>query len=91
MHRLYYSACMAQVTIRQVEEDWVVKAKALAAARGVSMNSVLIDALKRGLEVDGKPRRSNLDRFAGDSPDKFGPDWEEAMRVFETVDEEIWK
>jgi len=80
------SACVTQVTIRQVEEDWVAKAKALAPAKGVPMNSVLVDALKRGLEVEGACRRSNLDRFAGDSADEFGAEWEESMAVFEAID-----
>lgn len=82
---------MTQVTVRQVEEAWVAKAKAVAAERGVSMNSVLVDALKKGLEVEGKTRRNNLDRFAGDSPQEFGADWDKAMEVFEIIDEETWK
>jgi hypothetical protein len=82
---------MAQVTIRKVEEDWVAKAKALAVAKGVSMNSVLVDALKRGLEVEGACRRTNLDRFAADSPDEFGADWNESMKVFEAIDEEAFE
>ena len=81
---------MTQVTIRQVEEDWVAKAKALAAAKGVSMNAVLVDALKRGLEVEGTCRRTNLDCFAGDSPDEFGAEWEESMEVFEAIDEKAF-
>ena len=82
---------MAQVTIRRVEEAWIAKAKAVAAEKGVSMNSVLVDALKKGLEVEGRTRRNNLDRFAGDSPDDFGADWDKAMEIFEIIDEETWK
>lgn len=82
---------MTQVTIRQVQEEWVTKAKSVAAEKGVSMNSVLVDALKKGLEVEGKVRRNNLDRFAGDSPDDFGADWDKTMEVFEVIDEETWK
>ena len=82
---------MTQVTIRQVQEEWVTKAKAVAAEKGVSMNSILVDALKKGLEVEGKTRRNNLDRFAGDSPDDFGTDWDKTMEVFEVIDEETWK
>lgn len=82
---------MTQVTVRQVQEEWVAKAKAVAAEKGVSMNSVLVDALKKGLEVEGKTRRNNLDRFAGDSPDDFGADWDKAMEKFEIIDEETWK
>jgi hypothetical protein len=41
-----------------VKEAWVAKAKADAAERGVSMNQVLVDALQRGLGVDGSRRRT---------------------------------
>ena len=82
---------MTQVTIRQVQEEWVTKAKSVAAEKGISMNSVLVDALKKGLEVEGKTRRYNLDRFAGDSPDDFGASWDKTMEVFEVIDEETWK
>ncbi len=56
---------MTQVTIRRVEESWVAKAKADAAARGVSMNQVLVDALQQGLGVEGKKKTNGLERFAG--------------------------
>jgi len=82
---------MTQVTVRRVEEQWVAKAKAIAAARGVSMNTVLVDALAKGLGVDGTPRRNGLEKFAADSPDDFGPDWEESMEAFHTIDPELWR
>ncbi|MFC7339132.1 hypothetical protein ACFQY0_18205 [Haloferula chungangensis] len=44
---------MTQVTTRQVEDEWVAKAKAKAAERGVSMNTVLVEALRTGLGVNG--------------------------------------
>jgi hypothetical protein len=79
---------MGQVTIRQVEAAWVATAKEIATENGVSMNSVLVAALKRGLEVEGKTRATNLDKFAGDSPTEFGVDWDKAMAVFETLEDE---
>jgi hypothetical protein len=82
---------MTQVTVRRVEEQWVAKAKAIAAERGVSMNTVLVDALAKGLGMDGKPRRNGLEKFAADSPDDFGRDWEESMEFFNTIDPELWK
>lgn len=83
---------MTQVTVRRVDEEWIAKAKAVAAEKGVSMNSVLVEALGRGLGVAGEPvRKDNLDRFAADSPDAFGPGWDKAMEVFEKVDPELWK
>jgi hypothetical protein len=82
---------MTQVTIRQVEEEWVAKAKALAAEKGVSMNAVLAAALKKGLGVDGKPKTNGLERFSGTRPEGFGPEFEVAMEECSRIDEEAWK
>jgi hypothetical protein len=91
MHIHKQCACMTQVTIRQVEEEWVAKAKALAAEKGVSMNAVLAAALKKGLGVDGKPRTNGLERFSGTCPEGFGPEFEVAMEECSRIDEETWK
>ena len=91
MHIHKQCACMTQVTIRQVEEEWVAKAKALAAEKGVSMNAVLAAALKKGLGVDGKPKTNGLERFSGTCPEGFGPEFEAAMEECSRIDEETWK
>jgi hypothetical protein len=79
-----------QVTIRRVEEDWIKKAKAEAQAKGISMNEVLRRALAIGLGIGGERRRkSNLDRYAGDSD--FGTEWESYLnKDLQKVDEELW-
>lgn len=85
---------MAQVTIRRVEDEWIKQAKAEAKNLGVSMNQVLVDALARGLGVDGKKKTNGLEKFAGCMPfesDEERNQWEESMKVFEQVDEELWK
>jgi hypothetical protein len=80
---------MTQVTIRRVEEKWVAKAKAEAKRRGVSMNQVLIDALARGLGVQGKPPLNGLEKLAGDSD--FGPEWDDYLEELSEVNPEDWK
>ncbi len=81
---------MKQVTIRRVEESWLTKAKAEAERRGVSMNEVLREGLRRGLGIEGEcVRKSNLDKYAGDSD--FGPDWDEFLeKDLKRLDEELW-
>lgn len=81
---------MKQVTIRRVEESWLTKAKAEAERRGVSMNEVLREGLRRGLGIEGeRVRKSNLDKYAGDSD--FGPDWDEFLeKDLKRLDEELW-
>ncbi len=85
---------MGQVTVRKIDDEWVAAAKAEAARRGVSMNTVLREAIAKGLGLasgGSPPRKSNLDRFAGDSPDEFGDEWEASMEVFNEVDPDLWK
>lgn len=82
---------MTQVTVRNVDEAWVAKAKAEAGRRGVSMNAILVEALAKGLGVAVGKGSNGLEKFAGDSPDAFGPDWDEAMRECERVDPEDWQ
>ncbi len=84
-------ACMTQVTVRRVDEAWVAKAKSEAAKRKVSMNQVFVEALGRGLGVQGeRVRVANLDRYAGDSD--FGPGWDEFLeKDLKKTDGELWK
>jgi selenocysteine-specific translation elongation factor len=82
---------MTQVTIRQIDEKLVSAAKAKAAERGVSMNTVLKEAVKRGLGIVEKKKSNGLERFAGSCPDEFGEDWKKRMAVFDEIDEVLWK
>jgi|TARA_B110000037_G_scaffold46432_1_gene56849 hypothetical protein len=63
------------VTIRQLEDEWVSAAKAKAAERGVSMNTVLKEAVKSGLGIVDKKKTNGLERCAGSCPDEFGEDF----------------
>jgi len=82
---------MTQVTIRQLDDEWVSAAKARAAERGVSMNTVLKEAVKSGLGIVDKKKTNGLERFAGACPDEFGEEWDKRMEVFNEIDEESWK
>ena len=82
---------MTQVTIRQVEEEWVAKAKADAAARGVSMNTVLREAVRRGLGLEGGKRTNGLEKYAGDSAELFDEGFDEAMKECSKIDPRDWE
>jgi len=82
---------MTQVTVRRVEEEWVAKAKAEAERRGVSMNTVLREAVKKGLGIVDKKATNGLERFAGSCPEEFGEEWDKRMEVFDEIDEGLWK
>ena len=77
------------MTIRRVDERCVAKAKAEAQRRGVSMNEILRESLRRGLGVDAELRTNGLERFAGDSD--FGPDWDGYLEELNRVDPEDWQ
>jgi hypothetical protein len=79
------------VTIRELEDEWVSAAKARAVERGVSMKTVLKEAVKSGLGIVDKKNTNGLERFAGTCPDEFGEDWDKWMEVFNQIDEESWK
>lgn len=81
---------MTQVTIRRVDEAWVEKAREEAARLKVSMNQVLVDALRRGLGVHTEPvKKTNLDVYAGDSD--FGAGWDDFLeKDLKRIDSELW-
>ena len=80
---------MKQITVRQVDERCLSEAKRIAATRGLSMNTVLVEALERGLGLTGGTRRNGLEKYAGDSD--FGPEWEARMQAFDRIDPGDWK
>jgi hypothetical protein len=81
---------MTQVTVRKVEETWIAKAKAEAKTRQVSMNTVLVEALRTGLGITHQ-KTNGLGKFSGSCPDDFAADWQARMDVFEKIDDDLWK
>ena len=85
---------MTQVTVRNIEEEGVAKAKAEAVARKVSMNSVLKEAIGRALGVVVAKPSNGLEKFAGCMPfesDKEGKQWKEHLVDCARIDPEEWK
>ncbi|MEO7724909.1 MAG: hypothetical protein ABIU29_09530 [Chthoniobacterales bacterium] len=79
-----------QYTLRQVPEKIDTKLRSVAASRGISLDEAAIDALAKGLGVDGVPvLHHDLDEFLKTWQED--PEFDEAMRIFEMVDESLWK
>ncbi len=79
-----------QYTLRQVPENIDAKLRSVAAARGISLNEAAIEALAKGLGVTGVPMlHHDLDEFL--QTWREDPQFDEAIRVFEMVDENLWK
>lgn len=85
---------MTQVTVRNIEDEWVEMAKAEAVARKVSMNSVLKEAIARGLGVKKVKASNGLEKFAGCMPfesDEERKQWDEHLADCGQIETEEWK
>jgi hypothetical protein len=85
---------MAQVTVRKVDDSVVAKAKEEAERKGVSMNTVLREAIGRGLGLTEEVKTNGLEKFSGVMPFESKQEereWEESMRGFDEIDENLWK
>ena len=79
-----------QYTIRAVPDviDRALRRRAKREAK--SLNSVVVEALARGLELDAKPvEHTDLDHLIGTWQDD--PGFDPAIAVFERIDEDAWK
>ena len=87
-----YTAGMktTQYTIRNIPEqvDRLVRQQAKKTHK--SLNAVLLAALKRGIGVADEPAEyHDLDELAGSWV--ADPEFDDAMKAFESIDEELWK
>jgi hypothetical protein len=87
-----YIACIMnmQYTIRAVPAaiDRTLRRRARQEAK--SLNTVALEALARGLELDAKPiEHSDLNGLIGSWQED--PEFDRAIADFERVDEEAWK
>lgn len=80
---------MKQITVRKVHDSCLAQAKRLSRERGVAMNTILVEALEKGLGFDAGMAKNGLERFAGDSD--FGPGWEAHLEELRQVNPEDWK
>lgn len=80
---------MKQITVRRVRESCLDEAKRRAKLEGVAINTVLVQALEKGLGIDEPKRTNGLEKFAGDSD--FGPDWDAHLSELNQVNPEDWK
>jgi hypothetical protein len=90
--RSAYNAGMGskQYTIRAVPDRIDRALRKRAKAEGKSLNAVVLQVLMEGVEAPDRPKRNeNLREFFGTWVED--PAFDEAMKDFEKVDEELWK
>ncbi len=86
-----YSARMKQITVRNLREKALRRAREIARSKKISLNSVYLQAIEKGLNVEREERRfDDLDSLAGDSD--FGSEWEDLLNHDLTkIDEKEWR
>ncbi len=80
---------MKQITVRRVRETCIDEAKRLARERGVAVNTVLVEALEKGLGVGPEKATNGLERFSGDSD--FGPGWDANLEELNQINPADWE
>ena len=79
-----------QYTIRGVPEDLDRRIRQDAHRNGKSMNSELVEALRKGLGMESPARRFNdLDDLAGSWVED--PEFDKAVAEMDRIDPDAWK
>ncbi len=79
-----------QYTVRQVPEEVDRKLREQAVREGASLNYVVLDALASSAGVKDNPVEfHDLDALAGSWVEEKA--FDEAMKAFDQVDEDLWK
>jgi hypothetical protein len=79
-------------TLRGLDEETTALLRAEADRQGTSMNSLVLDYVRRGLGV-AKPRRPryhDLDNFFGSWSAQEADAFLESLRDFEVIDQDEW-
>jgi hypothetical protein len=78
-----------QYTVRNIPERLDQRLRDRAKQEGISLNRVLVEALSRGVGPEEPRVYHDLDFIIGTWVED--PAFDEAMRDFEQIDEEMWK
>ena len=87
---------MNQLTVRGFDDELSARLRHLAQRDGTSLNQAALKLLRKGagLEDDGQDTKtigSSLDDLFGAWSQDEAEAFNEALEVFETVDESAWK
>ena len=87
---------MKQLTVRLFEPELQRRIEQLAEREHLSLNQAVLKLLRRsvGLGPDSSekiPIGEDIDRFAGTWTAAEAQEFDEAIEVFERIDEEFWK
>lgn len=60
----------------------------------LSVNSLILSLIEQGMGISAKPKRvkhHDLDFFIGTWSSKEGKEFDERVKIFEKIDDELWK
>ena len=85
---------MNQITVRGIAPEVEEQIRRKAKATGKSLNKVMLELIggSAGPEKRGRnPAGASLAELAGGWSEKEAREFEESVRVFEEIDEAMWK
>jgi hypothetical protein len=85
---------MNQITVRGIDPGLEKEIRRKAKAMGKSMNKVMLELIGGSAEPGKpgkKPAGASLAELAGGWSEKEAREFEESVRVFEEIDEAMWK
>jgi len=82
---------MKAITIRSVPTSLARALEREKRRRGRSLNQTVLELLSQAVGLDGEPRSNGLGRLAGSWSQEELEEFEAAARIFEQVDEEVWR
>ena len=87
---------MKQITIRSIPDEVKKTVQKEAAQKGVSLNKAIISLLERAVGGKQPEKRKrvlyhDLDHLAGTWSREEAKEFRKTMRMFEKIDEDLWK
>lgn len=84
---------MTQITIRGIDPDIDKEIRKKALESGNSLNRVVLDLLRKNADPRKKqlPKADSLKRLAGGWKKSEASRFMESMKIFEQIDEAVWK
>lgn len=88
---------MNQLTVRGFDDALIASLSQLAEREGISLSKAALKLMRKGAglaEGDAKPRKPighALDHLAGTWTQEEADEFNAAVAVFETIDEDMWR
>ena len=83
---------MHQMTLRQIPSNLELRIRKLASRNKESINKTVLKMLMKSVGIDNSNKKKrDLSAIAGTWTQKDEEEFNEAVKIFDTVDEEIWK